>query len=166
MQIFSIRPDTHTIALQCSGKLSEKYLHRQHCLLTLWFFVIKFLPRLLPRISFQQTTFYANFDEDRDKSFVAETAPRGVVEIVRPKSVPLWGANSDAFSPVKTSSTDWPFKSGKCVWNTFCPKGWILLRQLVCMKTLEDRLQYRFSTLSSSWAEIPSKSPTNFKWMF
>jgi hypothetical protein len=38
-------------------KLSEKYLHRQYCLLTLWFSIVHFLSHLLPGSSFWQPTF-------------------------------------------------------------------------------------------------------------
>ena len=61
---------------------------------------------------------------------------------------------------------DCPFNRGRFAWNTFCPNECILFRQLVCMKTLDDRLQYLFSTSSNSQAEIPSKSPANLRCMF
>ncbi len=35
MQLFRVSPDAFAMALKCSGRLSEKYLQRQHCLLSL-----------------------------------------------------------------------------------------------------------------------------------
>jgi hypothetical protein len=35
VQDFLVSPDAFAMAFKCSGRLSEKYLHRQHCLLNL-----------------------------------------------------------------------------------------------------------------------------------
>jgi hypothetical protein len=71
-----------------------------------------------------------------------------------------------AFFPVKNSCRDLSFKTLRFLRNTSLPKGCILLRELVWMKTLEVCSQCLFSTLRSSWAEIPSKSPFSLRCRF
>jgi len=71
-----------------------------------------------------------------------------------------------ALFPVKTRFTDLPFRTSRLSWNTFRPKGCIFLRELVCMKALDVLLQFLFKTSRSSRAEVPSKSPINFKCRF
>jgi hypothetical protein len=43
VQLFRVSPDAFAMALKCSGRLSEKYLQRQHCLVSL----VIMLPMLL-----------------------------------------------------------------------------------------------------------------------
>ena len=43
VQLFLFSPDAFAMALKCSGRLSEKYLHRQHCLLSLVILTIQLL---------------------------------------------------------------------------------------------------------------------------
>jgi hypothetical protein len=104
--------------------------------------------------------------EDNVEWVVAELATEGTVEMIRLKGIGSSGANWEALSPVNTSSKDLPFRRSRWLWNTFTPKGCIFARQLVCIKTLEVRLEYLFRMSRSSWAEIPSKSPVNFRWRF
>lgn len=47
MQFFFVSPDAFAMALKCSGRLSEKYLHRQHCLLSLVILTIQLLFNVL-----------------------------------------------------------------------------------------------------------------------
>lgn len=95
-----------------------------------------------------------------------DLSTRGMVDMIRSENMGFSGANLEAFSPVNTSVMDWPFRTSRLSWSTFRPKGCISLRQLVCMKTLEILLPYLFKTLRSSWAEVPSKSPINFRCRF
>jgi len=83
-----------------------------------------------------------------------------MVDIVTEKRIGFCGANREA------CLLDWPFRTSKVSRNTFSPKGPIFLRQLVCMKILEVRLQYLFKVLRSPWAEVPSKSPIDFRRSF
>ena len=78
----------------------------------------------------------------------------------------LIGSNWGAFSPVNTSSTDWPFRISRLAWNTFNPKGCILLSLPVWMNAREVWSVLFFKMLSSSWAEVPSKSPVSFRCRF
>ena len=43
VQLFLVSPDAFAIALKCSDRLSEKYLHRQHCLVSLVILTIQLL---------------------------------------------------------------------------------------------------------------------------
>jgi hypothetical protein len=43
VQLFLYSPDAFAMALKCSGRLSEKYLHRQHCLVSLVISTIQLL---------------------------------------------------------------------------------------------------------------------------
>lgn len=110
--------------------------------------------------------FYSGLLGDEDNIVVPGSATGRTIEMIRSKNIRLSGASWEAFSPVNRSFTDLPFRTPRLLWNTLTPKGCISLRQAVWMKTVEVRLEYLFKTASSSWAEVPSKSPISFKCRF
>ena len=85
--------------------------------------------------------------------------------MLRPGRPGSCGANREALSPVNTRSRDFPSIELGLPWNTSNPNGCIMLRELVCMNTLAVAwFVCLFRALSSSWAEVPSKSPRSFRY--
>jgi hypothetical protein len=106
---------------------------------------------------------YSIVMEGKAEGVVPELTIGGLVDTVRSKDGGFSGANREASSPVNTNVRGWPFRTSRLLWNTFSPKGCLFLRQLVWINTLEVRQEYVFKTVSSLWAEVPSKSSINFR---